>query len=119
MDALHSRIGPIHLIQLRGRLDASGVEGLSAQLMPLAEGPGHRIVLALGELQSITSVGLRLMLMLAEHSRQQGGALALCELQGFVLEVFETSGFLDILPIETGRHEAIARVSAAAGDQDG
>jgi stage II sporulation protein AA (anti-sigma F factor antagonist) len=113
MEALHSRIGSIDLIQLRGRLDASCIDRVSAQLMPLAETLGHRIVLSMSELQSITSVGLRLMLLLAEKSRQQGGALALCELQGFVLEVFETSGFLDILPIEPSRKQAIARVSAS------
>lgn len=112
MEALHSRIGSIDLIQLRGRLDASSVDSLSAQLMPLADMPGHRIVLSLSELQSITSVGLRLMLLLATQSRQQGGALVLCELHGFVLEVFETSGFMDILPIEADRKQAIDRVRA-------
>lgn len=112
MDVLHSRVGSVHLIQLRGRLDALSVERLSAELMPLTEQPSHRIVVALGELQSITSIGLRLMLQVARESRLRGGAFVLCELQGFVLEVFETSGFLDILPIEPGRDEAIERMIA-------
>lgn len=112
MEALHSRIGSVDLVQLRGRLDASGVDGLSAQLLPMAQIPGHRIVLALGELQSITSIGMRLMLQLTRKSNQEGGAVVFCEIQGFVLEVFETSGFVDILPIEPGRAQALARVNA-------
>jgi len=114
MDVLHSRIGSTHLIQLRGRLDASQVDALSTRLLPLADEAGHQIVLSLAELDSITSMGLRLMLMLAHRSTDHGGALALCELHGFVLEVFETSGFVEILPIETTRAAALQRVGAGA-----
>ena len=114
MDVLHSHIGSIHFVQLRGRLDASWVEALSAKLLPLADEAGHQIVLSLAELDSITSMGLRLMLVLAHRSKDHGGSLVVCELQGFVLEVFETSGFIEILPIENSRAAAIQRVSKAA-----
>lgn len=115
MDVLHSRIGRIDLLQLRGRLDASQVDALSAQVVPLADAAGHQIVLSLAELGSITSIGLRLILELARRSRERGGALALCELQGFVLEMFEISGFLQILPVEPTRAAAIERVSMDSG----
>lgn len=114
MDVLHSHIGSIQFVQLRGRLDASQVEALSAKLLPLTDNAGHQIVLSLAELDSITSLGLRLMLQLAHRSKDHGGALMVCELHGFVLEVFETSGFIEILPIETSRAAAIQRVSKAA-----
>lgn len=114
MDIFHSRIGSIHLLQLRGRLDSGSVEALSVQLGPLTEAVGHRLILDLTELQSVTTTGLRLMLGLARKSREQQGAFVLCGVQGFVREVFELSGFLDLLPIEEGRKEAIARMNAPA-----
>ena len=57
MDVLHSRIGAIHLIQLRGRLDATQVDGLSERLMPMLDDPEHRMVVSLAELTGITSIG--------------------------------------------------------------
>jgi stage II sporulation protein AA (anti-sigma F factor antagonist) len=114
MDIFHSRIGSIHLLQLRGRLDSSSVEALSAQLMPLTEAVGHQVILELTELQSLTTTGLRLLLVQARKSREQQGGLVLCGVQGFVREVFELSGFVDLIPIESGRKEAFARLNAAA-----
>jgi len=107
MEALLSRVGSIDLIQLQGRLDMAHIESLGRQLMPLFEKPGHHIVMSLAELTSITSVGLRLILQLARHSQTVQGTVLLCELQGHVLEVFETSGFTDILPICLSRSEAL------------
>jgi anti-anti-sigma factor len=111
MDVLHSRIGAIHLIQLRGRLDATQVDGLSERLMPMLDDPEHRMVVSLAELTGITSIGLRLMFLLARTSMDQGGQFVLCDLQGVVREVFEISGFLDILPIMTSRDAAIEQLS--------
>ena len=108
MQALLSRVGPIDLVQLQGRLDMSHADALGQQLTPLFERPGHRIVLSLAELTSITSIGLRLILQLAKQSQAVQGTVLLCELQGHVLEVFETSGFIDILPICLSRSEALS-----------
>jgi stage II sporulation protein AA (anti-sigma F factor antagonist) len=112
MDIFHSRIGSIHLLQLRGRLDSGSVDALGAQLSPLTEAVGHQVILELTELQSVTTTGLRLMLVLARKSREQQGAFVLCGVQGFVREVFELAGLMDLLPIEPGRKEAIARMNA-------
>lgn len=107
MEVLLSRVGSIDLVQLQGRLDMAHVVSLGQQLTPLFERPGHRIVLSLAELTSITSVGLRLILQLARQSQAVQGTVLLCELQGHVLEVFETSGFIDIVPICLSRTEAL------------
>ena len=114
MDVCLPPFGRIQCVQLAGRLHASKVEALSAKLLPLTDNACRQLVLSLAELDSISSLGLRLLLQLAHRSKDHGGALMVCELHGFVLEVFETSGFIEILPIETSRAAAIQRVSKAA-----
>lgn len=112
MDTLISRIDDVHLVQLRGRLDASSAGGLAAQLRPLAELPEPRIVLSFIELNSITSAGLRVVMQLAQRVSVAQGRLALCDLSGHVYEVFDMTGSLEFLPVFASRADALMHARA-------
>ena len=66
------------------------------------------MVLDLARLDYISSAGLRVVLLLAKKLKQAGGALALCDIQPSVREVFEISGFLAILTVCDTRAQAVA-----------
>jgi len=64
-------------------------------------------VLDLGEVDYISSAGLRVVLMLAKRQKQNAGKLVLCRLQPEVHEVVDISGFLSILTVVPDRATAL------------
>ncbi len=59
----------------------------------IAEGPTG-LVVDLGELTYISSMGLRSFVSLGKTLQDKGGALRLCRLSGLVKQVFEITGLL-------------------------
>ena len=92
-----------------------GIRGRRARAP--GDGPA-RLILDLAGLDYISSAGLRVVLVAAQKARELGIVLILCGLSGAVHEVFEVSGFLDILPIREDRTCALnvkAPLRAASG----
>lgn len=87
----------VHVVAVKGRLDSANAGELERGLTDLFSKPGDKAVVNLGQLDYISSAGLRVMLMLAKRARQNAGRLVLCSLAPQVREVFEISGFLKIL----------------------
>jgi len=53
----------------------------------------------LGELEYLSSAGLRVLLSAAKEMRRRDGKIVLCALNEFVKEIFEVSGFQSLIPI--------------------
>ena len=102
----------------RGQLNSANAAEFEADVLArLATGPA-RLILDLAGLDYISSAGLRVVLVAAQKARELGIVLILCGLSGAVHEVFEVSGFLDILPIREDRTCALnvkAPLRAASG----
>jgi anti-anti-sigma factor len=61
---------------------------------------GHRgLVVDLGELTYVSSMGLRSFISVAKTLQDNGGALRLCRLTGLVKQVFEITGLLRSFPV--------------------
>lgn len=112
MDVEISRIDDIDLVVLRGRLDASSASLASVKLATLIEKPSPKVLVSCADLHSISSAGLRVVLVLAKKVNDVGGRLALCELSATVQPVFEMSGLLEFLPVFLARGDAAAHLSA-------
>lgn len=96
------------ILELAGRLNSASSSLLEKQLKSLALGDHKNIVLDCQSLSYISSAGLRVFLAGAKAIGEKKGQMALCSLSPNVQEVFEISGFIDILNIHSDRKQAVA-----------
>ncbi len=87
------------VISLKGRLDAVTTPMLEKDLTELMAGGERFLILDLGDLDYISSAGLRTILAVTKRLREKQGRLLLASLKSVVREVFEISGFSSIIPI--------------------
>ena len=86
------------LIALEGRLDTTTAPDLEKELKSSLEGVTS-LTLDLEKLEYISSAGLRVLLAAQKTMNQQGkmNVVHVCET---IMEIFEVTGFSDILTIE-------------------
>ena len=92
-----SRNGGKTTIALSGRLDTTTAPQLEAQLREVLNGAAE-LELDFAELAYISSAGLRVLLM-AQKAMNKQGRMTVCNVNETILEVFEVTGFTDILTI--------------------
>jgi anti-anti-sigma factor len=81
-----------------GRMDAENAPHFEQKCRAcIAEGLTGLIV-DLGELTYVSSMGLRSFVSIAKALQDKGGALRLCRLKGLVKQVFEITGLLGSFP---------------------
>lgn len=85
-------------IALEGRLDTSTAPELEAELKASLDGI-KELVLDFAKLEYISSAGLRVILSAQKTMSKQGELKVVC-VNEEVMEVFEITGFVDILTIE-------------------
>jgi len=102
--------GDTLVVALQGQINSANATAIEGELLDHLENGARKVVLDLAGLNYISSAGLRVILLLAKKLKQQGGALALCQIQPQVSEVFEISGFLSILTVVDTRAAALARL---------
>ena len=86
------------LLELTGRLDTTTAPALDKTINENL-GDAKRLTLDFKGLEYISSAGLRILLS-AQKKMQQVGAMTLKNVCEDVMEVFEMTGFADILSIE-------------------
>jgi anti-anti-sigma factor len=87
------------VVSLKGRLDAVTSPVLEKDLMESIGGGERIMVVDLGDLDYISSAGLRTILASTKRLKEKQGRLLLASLKSVVKEVFEISGFSSIIPI--------------------
>ena len=91
-----------------GRVDSSNAAVFQDELTAATDGDEHSVILDLGGLSYISSAGLRVILLVAKSLQTQGGRLAVCAPSEPIREIFEISGFSQIIPVHSSEDEAIA-----------
>ena len=86
------------VIELAGRLDTTTAPALD-QTINEDMGDTTHLVLDLKDLEYISSAGLRVLLS-AQKKMQKIGSMKVVNVREEVMEVFEMTGFADILTIE-------------------
>lgn len=104
----HEPFGNARLIKLVGQLNSGNAASAEADVLALIDRGERRLLADFSLLDYISSAGLRVMLVAAKRLRQEGGKLVLCGMQPQVKEVFQISGFLNILDVTNTRQEALA-----------
>ena len=85
---------------LSGKLNSDTAPQLEERLMLLTKPPQGHLIIDCGELDYISSAGLRVVLALSRQYTPSTWALCMCGLQAHVLEVFEMSGFDNFVSIQ-------------------
>jgi len=112
MDILEQERGDALILCPSGRLDGTTAPEFETVLLGRIGDGRTRLVIDFGDLDYISSAGLRILLMAAKRIKQSEGRMVLCAVKAHILEVFEISGFLSIFAIADGRDEALATVTA-------
>ena len=98
MDILKEKDGKTLVVKLVGRLNTDTspelTESLKGDLDDIEE-----LILDLSELIYVSSAGLRVILATQKIMNKQG-SMKVINVQDIVMEVFEATGFVDILTIE-------------------
>lgn len=82
-----------------GRIDTTTAPQLEEKILSEIDGVKN-LVLDFNELEYISSAGLRLLLLLQKKMNAIDGSFKILNVNEFVMEVFEMTGFKDILTIE-------------------
>ncbi len=83
-------------LALTGRLDTTTAPQLEAELAQVLPNAGQ-IVLDFAQLAYISSAGLRVLLAAQKQINAKQGAMVLTNVDESIMEVFEITGFADIL----------------------
>lgn len=90
--------GSALVLALEGRLDTSTAPGLEEELNANLDGVND-LTIDMKELAYLSSAGLRVILAAQKKMNRQGG-MKIRHVNETIMEVFEVTGFTDILTIE-------------------
>ena len=85
------------IVAISGSVDALTADKVTQYLSSLISAGKKQIILDLGQVDFISSAGLRAILIVLKESRKQGGDLRLACAQPGVQSVLELSGFTSIV----------------------
>jgi anti-anti-sigma factor len=100
-----------------GRVDHNSAAQLEEALLPLAERSGankQAVVLDLAGVEYISSVGLRVLMVVAKKMRAHDAKIAVAALQPVVAEIFAISRFDRILGVFPSVRSALEQFSTPA-----
>ena len=86
-------------LTLEGRLDTNSSPALETELKTVLDEAGS-LVFDLAELVYISSAGLRVLLMAQKAMNAKKGGMTIRNCSEDIMEIFNVTGFIDILSIE-------------------
>ncbi|MBU0486768.1 MAG: STAS domain-containing protein [Bacteroidetes bacterium] len=107
MNIIEQQENGITVLILDGRLDTVTYSDLETKMNELIGSQTKRIVLDFEKLVYISSSGLRVILNSLKQMSRLNGVIVLAAVNDMIMEVFEMSGFLQILQIGENRQEAL------------
>lgn len=87
------------LVALKGRIDTTNADQFQQKLTPLMEGDNPDIDIDCAEMTYTSSQGLRTFLLLQKSVSTKGGKMVLRNMNPMVKEVFDITGFSNIITI--------------------
>ena len=95
---------------LKGSLDSNSSPEFEEQLLSAVDGGANRILVDFGELEYISSAGLRVLNKASKKLKHVEGKIVLYHVEDYIREVFEIAGFDLFLPIVANRDEALGKL---------
>ncbi len=107
MEILENKHGDVTVMSLNGKLDAYYSIELENKINKVIAGGCNKILVDFGDVNYISSSGLRVVLSSLKKLKKSGGRIILSDLKPYVYEVFEISGFTQIFEIYDTPQEAL------------
>ncbi len=96
------------VIKADGRIDGLNARQFQEDLTAEISEKDNTLILNFESLSYISSAGIRVILTTAKMLQRRRGRLALSSLTDSVREIFEISGFDQIIPVHATKEEAIS-----------
>lgn len=87
------------ILQVSGEIDGTNVDEFEKKLGETADRT-DRLVLDLGDLEYVSSAGLRVFLTMQKKLRQRGDDMILKNVSSDVMDIFSVTGFVKLLNIK-------------------
>jgi anti-anti-sigma factor len=114
MDIQFEKAGPILVVTLKGRLDATEQNMIKDSVAKEIESSGSKgIVFDLAGLEYVSSAGFREFFLLGRQLQRVGGGLAVCALQPSVKRIFDIAQFQTAYPVCATRDEALVAIGSS------
>jgi stage II sporulation protein AA (anti-sigma F factor antagonist) len=112
MNTQFESLGKLSVVKPSGRLDFGAAASFQSGLeKALAGGPAGMIIDCAG-LDYVSSAGLRVFLLVSRAAKRAEVALVICGLRPAVKEVFDVSGFSQIIAVRADRAAALENMPA-------
>lgn len=99
MNITINTVGNHHDVVLDGRLDTTNADQFQKDVAPLMEGDSPEIEMDCSGMTYTSSQGLRIFLMLQKSVNARGGHMVMKNMSPQVKEVFDITGFSNIIKI--------------------
>jgi stage II sporulation protein AA (anti-sigma F factor antagonist) len=106
------REGDTVILTVQCPIDGFTSREVEQELLRRVEEGANRLIIDLGPVTYISSVGLGALILLHKRVQQANGRVFFCSLQEPVLEVFEISGVSRLLQLKADCAEALASMDA-------
>jgi anti-anti-sigma factor len=107
MEVTQGQVGPAMTLRVVGRVDSSVSNILEKKVADVIAHDGA-IVVDLGDMNYVSSAGLRSFITLAKHARAKNQTISLCGMREEVSEIFEIGGLLDLFAVYDTVEAAVA-----------
>ncbi|WP_415719457.1 STAS domain-containing protein [Maridesulfovibrio sp.] len=111
MEISSRKVGDVLILGIKGRLDALTSTDLENEICKRIGDGETKIVFDLGNLEYISSAGLRAILFCAKKLKTTDGTIAFANITGMISEVFEISGFGTMFNIYNSALSAAEKIS--------
>ncbi len=107
MEIIENKEGIITILSLNGKLDAYYSNELESRIHKVIQGECINILVDFIGVDYISSSGLRVMLSSLKKLKESDGQIKLSNLNPYVMQVFEISGYNQIFEIYDTKEEAL------------
>jgi anti-anti-sigma factor len=123
MELSSQQIADVTLIHVKGRVDHKTAKDFEDGLAPLMDacvaGEFQKILIDLGDVEFMTSAGLRVLMIAAKTCDKDRGQIVVADLQPIIEEIFKISRFDLVLKVCPTVSSALEALSPAAADAYG
>ncbi len=107
MEVSVKEVNEISVMTFEGNLDTNTAPQAQEQIDKVIDGGSAKVLINFGDLNYISSAGLRVLLTTAKKLKASSGDLKICCLNETVQEVFDISGFSTILTVASSEDDAL------------
>jgi anti-anti-sigma factor len=112
MNIEFNEVDGVKRVSLTGRLDSAGVDAIEMKFTGGIVPAGQNTLVDLSHVDFLASLGVRMFVSTTRALSRKGGKLVLFGATPQVMEVIETMGFDDIVPIVKSEADALSFIAA-------